>query len=196
MLLVVSAMAAEYPAPDTYVITSKPSFKINVGDQSELLTCDAKLVLRTSEPSITAEGTRRVDLEVVNWEAQGTSELLGDVRFTMIKGEKTPDASFVVSKQAYDASAPGDFPALAQFALWYELETQYGKVANLYGLTQGEILSFPPRSGEIFTMEKGDTAQLMAALMPEPVSALSAAGEITPVNVSIRPADCACPVQE
>ncbi|MCP4661897.1 MAG: hypothetical protein GY856_41365 [bacterium] len=105
----------------------------------------------------------------------------------------TPDPSYVQSYQLWTPENPHDFPAHAQFAVAYELETKFGIVSGLYGLAQGSIRSFPP-TDEVFTMDKGDTAELMVALMPEPVSALSAAGEVTPVNVTVRPG--ACPEDE
>ena len=109
----------------------------------------------------------------------------------MQKGMPTHDASFVQSYQNWNPEKPLDFPAQAQFAMPYELETPFGNITGLYGLTAGSITSFPPAPNSIFTMKKGDTAKVMAALMPQSLSALSAAGEVTPVNVTIRPAACA-----
>jgi len=192
-LVAVPAMAGnidfmkEFPQAGVYTIYSLPSFNIVVGDRTEVLTCEAELVLRTGTPYVSDEGFRQVDLEIIDWHATGSSELLGEVTFRMIEGD-TPDQSYVRSYQIGDR----DFPAHAQFAVMYELETQFGTVSGLYGLTEGSIRAFPP-ANDLFTMEKGDTAALMAALMPEPVSALSAAGEVTPVNVTVRPVLCACP---
>jgi len=197
-LLAAPAMAGEFmkelPAAGTYTIHSLPSFNITVGDRSEVLTCDASLKLRTSDPYVTTDGTRRVDVEILDWTATGTSELIGDVTFKLIQGAKAADESYVQSYQVYDADNPKDFPAHAQFAVSYELQTQFGTVTGLYGFTEGSARAFPPR-GDIFTMVKGDTADLMAELMPEAVSSLSAAGEVTPVNVSVRPSACFCPAE-
>jgi hypothetical protein len=180
----------EFPEAKTYVMNSEPFFNIAVGDQTEVLKCQAELKLRAGSPYVAEDGTRRVDIEVMDWHAAGTSKLLGgDVKFRMLQGVSTPDQSYVKSFQTWDASKPQDFPAHAQFAVPYELETPFGTVTGLFGLTEGTVRSFPPW-GEIFTMKKGDTAELMAALMPEPISALSAAGEVTPVNVTVRPAAC------
>jgi len=181
----------EFPAAGVYTIHSLPSFNIAVGDRTEVLTCEAELVLRTGTPYLTEDGQRRVELEIIDWHATGTSELLGKVSFRMLKDAATADESYVQSYQFWNPAQPLDFPAHAQFAVMYELETEYGTVTGLYGLTEGAIRSFPP-TDEIFTMEKGDTAALMAALMPESVATLSAAGEVTPVNVTVRPAACAC----
>lgn len=183
----------EFPEAGTYVIHSLPSFNIVVGDRTEVLTCEAELTLETGTPYVTDDGKRRVDLKVVDWHATGTSELLGgDVNFRMLQGVTTAESSYVESYQLWNDASPQDFPAHAQFAVPYELETPFGTVSGLFGLTEGTIKAFPP-SGDIFTMKKGDTAELMAALMPESVSSLSAAGEVTPVNVTVRPAACACP---
>jgi hypothetical protein len=182
----------EFPTPDVYTIHSKPSFNITVGDRVEVVTCKAQLRLRTGKPYVAADGTRRVDLEILDWKADGYSELLGgDLHFRMQQGVPMRDASYVKSLQSWNPNQPQDFPAHAQFAMPYELDTPFGKIKGLYGLTTGSIGSFPPRS-EVFSMKKGDTAEIVAALLPESVSSLSAAGEVTPVNVTVRPNLCAC----
>jgi hypothetical protein len=194
-LLAAPVMAGEFmdkmPPAGEYTIHSLPSFNIAVGDRTEVLECDAELILRTSEPYVTETGHKRQDVQILDWVAKGKSELLGDVTFKMIEG-KAADESYVESFQVWDADNPRDFPARAQFAVMYELTTQFGTVSGLYGFTEGSTRAFPPR-GDIFTMVKGDTADLMAELMPEPVSSLSATGEVTPVSVSVRPAACFCP---
>lgn len=185
-------MMAEFPEAGTYVLHSEPKFSIDVGDQNELVICRAKLVLRTGEAYITETGKRRVDLEVVSWKADGYSELLGgELHFRMLNDMKTEEESYVESYALYQASdAVRDFPAHAQFAVPYELETPFGTVSGLYGLTSGTIEAFPPQAGALFRMEKGDTANLMASLMPAAVSSLSAAGNTEPVQVSITPLAC------
>lgn len=184
-------MPTQFPKSDVYTIHSKPSFNIAVGDRTEVVTCKAELRLRTSEPVVAEDGSRRVDLEIIDWKADGYSELLGgDLHFSMQQGMPMRDPSFVKSYQTWNPGQPMDFPAHAQFAMPYELETPFGKISGLYGMTSGSITSFPPKNS-IFTMKKGDTAEVVAALLPESVSSLSAAGEVTPVNVTIRPAACA-----
>lgn len=183
----------QFPEANVYTIHSLPSFNITVGDRVEVVTCKAELRLRTAEPTIAADGTRRVDLQILDWKADGYSELLGgDLHFRMEQGKAAADSSYVKSHQVWNATKPMDFPAHAQFAVPYQLETPFGKVKGLYGLTTGQINSFPPR-GVIFTMKKGDTAEIVAELLPESISSMSAAGEVTPVNVTVRPAACACP---
>jgi len=183
----------EFPEAGVYTLHSEPTFEVTVGDKTELVTCRAELVLKTSEPYLTDRNKRRVDLEVVSWHADGASELLGgEMHFRMLNGETTPDESYVESYEFYSPQeASRDFPAHAQFSVPYELETPFGTISGLYGLTEGTIEAFPPQPGALFKMEKGDTANLMASLMPEPVSALSAAGEVTPVKVTVKPAACA-----
>ncbi len=194
MLAAIPAVAAGpsvFPAPDVYTIHSKPSFNITVGDRVEVVTCKAELKVRTGKPYIAEDGARRVDLEILDWKADGYSEALGgDLHFRMEKNRPMRDPSFVKSYQSWNPDKPLDFPAEAQFAMPYVLDTPFGKINGLYGVTGGSITSFPPRNS-IFTMKKGDTAEIVAALMPESVSSMSAAGEVTPVNVTIRPAACA-----
>ncbi len=185
--------AAQFPEADVYTIHSLPSFNIAIGDRVEVVTCKAELRLRTGKPYVAADGTRRVDLEILDWKADGYSEALGgDLHFRMEQGKPTRDPSYVKSYQTWNAEKPMDFPAHAQFSVPYELETPFGKVKGLHGLTTGQINSFPPRN-TVFSMKKGDTAEIVAELLPEMISSMSAAGEVTPVNVSVRPAACLCP---
>jgi hypothetical protein len=186
-----AAKTNTFPASDAYTLHSSPAFNVTVGDRAEVVRCKAELHLRTGKPYVGDDGVRRVDLEILDWQADGYSELLGgDLHFRMQKGVPMRDPSFVKSYQAWSPAKPMDFPAHAQFAMPYELETPFGKIKGLYGLTSGSITSFPPAPHSIFTMKKGDTAEIVAALLPESVSSLSAAGEVTPVNVTVRPAAC------
>lgn len=195
-LLAIPAFAkqpAQFPASDVYTIHSLPSFNISVGDRTEVVTCKAELRLRTGKPYVAADGTRRVDLEILDWKADGYSAALGgDLHFRMEQGKQQREPSYVKSHQVWNAEQPMDFPAHAQFAVPYELETPFGKVKGLYGLTTGQINSFPPK-GAVFTMKKGDTAEIVAELLPESISSMSAAGEVTPINVTVRPSACLCP---
>jgi hypothetical protein len=193
LVVAVPAFAKEpnaFPVSNVYVIHSMPNFNITVGDRAEVVTCKAQLTLRTGAPYVAADGTRRVDLEILDWKADGYSELMGgDLHFRMEKGRAMREASYVKSYQSWTPDNPKDFPAYAQFAMPYELETPFGKVTGLYGLTSGMINNFPPK-GSVFTMKKGDTANIVTALLPASISSLSAAGEVTPVNVTVRPAAC------
>jgi hypothetical protein len=181
--------AEDFPKAGLYEIRSNPTFMIRVGEGKEVVKCDAVLTLRAGDPYVTAAGTRRVDLTIMNWKADGTSELLGGpLRFRMVQGGKTEDPSYVETFQP--AGKDHDFPAQAQFAVPYKIETPFGTVNGLYGVTRGTIHSFPPR-GDVFSMAKGDVANLVASLMPAPLSAMSAAGEVTPQEVQIQPLACA-----
>lgn len=181
----------EFPASDVYTLHSNPSFNVTVGDRVEVVRCKAELRLRTGKPFVAADGVRRVDLEIIDWKADGYSELLGgDLHFRMEKGRPMRDPSYVQSYQLWNPEKPLDFPAHAQFAMPYELDTPFGKIKGLYGVTAGSITSFPPAPNSVFTMKKGDTAEIVAALLPESVSSLSAAGEVTPVKVTVRPSAC------
>ena len=178
----------DFPKAGLYELHSNPTFMVRVGASKEVVKCKATLTLRTSDPYLTPAGTRKVDLTVVDWKADGTSELLGGpLRFRMTPGAKTEDPSFV---ETFKAAGKGhDFPAQAQFVVPYRLETPFGTVGGLYGVTRGTIHSFPPK-GDVFSMAKGDVANVMAKLMPAPLSALSAAGETTEEEVTIEPIAC------
>lgn len=180
----------DFPTAGEYVINSKPTFMITVGETKEVVECDATLVVRASDPYITAAGSKRVDLTVVDWKADGKSVLLdGELHFRMVKGVEPSDASYV---ESYQLAGTHDFPAQAQFAVPYEVETPFGTMSGLHGVTRGSIKQFPP-SGDIFLMEKGDIGDMMAELMPAPLSQLSAAGAETAGTVTVQPIACACP---
>jgi hypothetical protein len=155
-----------FPKAGQYTINSHPSFLVTVGDTKEVVECNATLVVKAGDPYITKTGTRRVDLQIV---------------------------SFVETYQVAKASSSAaDFPAKAQFAVPYEIDTPFGVVSNLVGVTRGTIKAFPP-SNDVFIMEKGDIAKLMNALMPAPLSSMSASGTVQPAAVSIQPLACGCP---
>jgi hypothetical protein len=198
VLVVVAPLAAEpsapavkapnFPTAGVYELHSHPSFLVTVGDSKEVVECNATLVIKASEPYLTTTGRHRVDLQVVHWQADGTSVLLGgELHFRKIDTAKPIADSFV---ESYQLAGYNDFPAKAQFAVPYEVETPFGTVTGLQGVTRGAIKSFPPH-GDLFMMEKGDVGDLVAQLMPEPLYALSAAGEQTTQPVSVEPLACA-----
>ena len=181
-----------FPKSDQYVLHSEPQFIVKVGESEEVVRCKARLTLQTGEAYVADRGKRRVDLKVVDWQAEGTSKLLGGpIKFRMIKnGTPTPDKSYVESYELASAKGAQDFPAHAQFVVHYELETPFGIVSDLYGVTAGTIEAFPPQPGALFKMKKGDVAHLMAELMPEPLSAMSAAGDVKTVTATVEPVAC------
>jgi hypothetical protein len=180
--------ARDFPRAGLYELHSQPTFMVRVGESKEVVKCNATLRLRTSDPYVTPSGTRRVDLTVIDWKADGDSKLLGGpLHFRMTPGVKTEDRSFVETFQAADKG--NDFPAQAQFVVPYKIETPFGAIGGLYGVTRGTIHSFPPK-GDVFSMAKGDVAKLMAKLMPAPLSSMSAAGETATEEVTIDPLAC------
>jgi hypothetical protein len=184
----------KFPKAGQYVIHSHPSFLVSVGDSKEVVECDATLTIKAGDPYVTAQGTRRVDLTILDWKANGVSKLLGGpLNFRMSKGAKIDDESFVETYNIVNAkNGAKDFPAKAQFAVPYEINTPFGTVAGLTGVTRGSIKAFPPND-DVFLMEKGDIAEVMAELLPAPLSAMSAAGEVTAKDITIRPLACGCP---
>jgi len=192
---VFAGQMANFPKAGEYTIHSHPSFLVSVGDSKEVVNCNATLLLRAGDPYITKQGTHRVDLTILDWKADGTSKLLGGpLNFRMMQGTKVADSSFVETYGVVKTGAK-EFPAKAQFAVPYEIDTPFGTVSNLTGVTRGTIKAFPP-SGDTFLMEKGDVAKVMAQLMPGQLSSVSAAGEVSPAEVKITPLACDCPVAE
>jgi len=185
-----------FPHAGVYTINSHPSFLISVGDSKEVVECNATLIVKAGDPYITKTGTRRVDLQIVDWKASGDSKLIGGpLNFRMTKGVKVDDKSFVETYGMAKVAHAADFPAKAQFAVPYEIDTPFGVVGGLVGVTRGTIKAFPP-SNDVFTMEKGDIAKLMNALMPSPLSSMSASGATSLTEVTVQPLACACPAAE
>jgi hypothetical protein len=138
---------ASFPKAGVYTINSHPSFMIKVGSNKEVVECDATLQVLADDSYTTKQGTRRVDLTILDWKANGSSKLLGGpLHFRMIKGAKSADASFVETYQVANASNnQKDFPAKAQFAVPYEIDTPFGTVSNLNGVTAAPSMpSRPP----------------------------------------------------
>src|SRR5712691_2336523 len=102
-----------FPKAGQYVINSHPSFLISVGDNKEVVECNATLVIQAGDPYVTKQGTRRVDLKIVDWKANGTSKLLGGpLNFHMTQGAKTADQSFVETYNVVNVkNGEKDFPA-------------------------------------------------------------------------------------
>ncbi len=182
-LVASSATAGELPKPGDYVIKSHPQFRVTVGDAEEMVYCDATLVLRTTEPFATGANTQRINMQVVAWEASGTSELLGGkLQFRMIPGS-VDEESYIETKDA------NNFPAYAQFAIKYELETPFGVLSDLTGLTWGNISAFPPANGDKMQLRKGQK-DLIAHLLPAPLSAMSAAGMVIQQSAAVTAIIC------
>ena len=186
LMLVVSTVSAggkELPKAGEYVINSQPQFRVTVGDSEELVKCEAVLVLKTTDPYVTDQNTRRVDVQVVDWKATGTSELLGgQLQFRMIPGS--------VDEESYiEAKSAESFPAHAQFAIKYEMETPFGVMTNLVGVTWGQINAFPPAPGDTMQLRKG-AGGLVAQLMPVPLSAMSAAGAVQAQSAAVEAVSC------
>lgn len=184
--------ATDFPKAAEYTIVCHPAFQVTVGDTKEIVTTNATVVVRASDPYLTAAGTRRVDLKIVSWKADGVSQLLGGpLKFRMIESSKPLAASFAETNHVVTArSGRHDFPARAQFVVPYEVETPFGTVSDLTVVVRGPIGAFPPAPEDIFKMEGGDTAKVMAQLLPAPLSSMSASGRVAPVAVSVDPVGC------
>ncbi|HVS01077.1 MAG TPA: hypothetical protein VMW27_30955, partial [Thermoanaerobaculia bacterium] len=65
-----------------------------------------------------------------------------------------------------------------------------GTVSNLTVVVRGPIGAFPPAPEDLFKMEQGDTAKVMAQLLPAPLSTMTAAGEVAALPIDISPIGC------
>lgn len=137
--------------PGVYTIKSNPIFTVMNGDEKEIVVLEARLDLRTGGASVDRIGRRGVDLEILRWEAKGHSKLLdSDVAMRMVsRSLPESETSFVQAE-----GKKRDFPAKARFVIPYEIETRYGKIEGLTGITQGRITNFPPSPTDRFEMVK------------------------------------------
>lgn len=138
-----------FPTAGRYEFNSQPIFKVSKGGKSEVIVCQGKMVIQTQKPFLNSDKKQQVNVEVLEWKAVGTSELLGGpVVLTMTKGRKGSEASRVV------ASTTKDFPADAQFAVSYEMKTSSGTVSGLNGVIRGVIRALPPLPADMMSMDK------------------------------------------
>jgi hypothetical protein len=157
------ARATVFPKSGEFEIRSFPMFQLSNGKQAEVLVCEAKMVLRTSEPR-GAGPRRQIDVDILDWVATGRSRLLGGpVEFRLTPEGRRP-------KSWVRAGREGDLPGQARFALRYQVTTPQGTVRGLNGVAKGPIRSFPPR-GDIFMVDK----------------------TLTIGGLEVTPVACACP---
>lgn len=156
-----------FPAPGEFVIYSTPLFLVLRDGQQELVEFDASMRVRIGASRKAANGTRSVDVEMIEWEAVGKSRLLdGEVRYTLLRGLKSK-----VSGLTTAADLPGRMELSGQFAL-----SLNGKTVNEHkGSARGVISTFPPAAGDLFNL---------------------AGNVVTVGNVRIAGVACACPAVE
>lgn len=136
-----------FPPAGRYEIFNTPIFHVVVGEQEELLRCKGRLVVETSDAISTRKGLRRIDLEVVDWEASGESRLLGGtVKFVVTKGLKAyVDAG----------SERADFPGRMTVGVRAQTYLNDQQVDEHESKVTGLISAFPPQEGDLFDISWG-----------------------------------------
>jgi hypothetical protein len=128
-------------------IHSRPIFVVVSGERSDILVCEANMVVETGEPYENKSGRRQVDIRESDWVARGNSELLGgNVEFRL--NPERQQESWVI------AGENEDFPAQLRFGMDYNVRTSRGTLEGLTGFATGDIQSFPPKITDIFTIDK------------------------------------------
>jgi hypothetical protein len=165
----------QFPPGGDYEIFSRPDFFVEIGDRGELLHCEARLVIRTSDAVVNKKGIRQVDFKVLEWEATGTSRLLGgaEVKFTVIK-------SLQCSVTA--GSEKADLPGKMAVSLRSATYVNGVKVDEHPSKASGMISSFPPAKGDLFQISSPEKTHDLAALTK---------GALTG-HLQIHPISCAC----
>jgi len=146
------------------MIYSTPMFLIERDDQQELVRFEATMHVRTGRSTKTERGPRRVDIEMLKWEAVGTSKLLGgEVRYQLLKGMKS-----YVTGLTPAADLPGRMQLSGQFAFYLNGQ----KVDEHRGGASGLVSGIPPAEGDLFHIS---------------------GKEVSVGNVKISGVACACP---
>jgi hypothetical protein len=137
-----------FPTAGRYEFNSQPIFKVSKGGKSEVIVCQGKMVIQTQKPFLNRDKKQQVNVEVLEWKAVGTSELLGGpVVLTMTKGNAKKTSHVV-------ASNTKDFPANAQFSVSYEMKTSSETISGLTGVIKGVIRALPPLPADVMSMDK------------------------------------------
>lgn len=131
-----------FPTPGEFIIYSSPVFVITRDDQQEVIELQASMRVQAGAPAKTARGTREVDIKMLEWEAVGTSRLLGgEVRYSLIRGMKSRVTGVTAA-----ADMPGRMDLVGQFSL-----SLNGQVVDEHrGRARGLISAFPPAEGDLF----------------------------------------------
>ncbi|HEU0300819.1 MAG TPA: hypothetical protein VFR37_15260 [Longimicrobium sp.] len=149
--------AHQFPPAGEYEIYSLPEFFVQNGERGELLVCAGRIRLRTSNPVVDRRGRRRVNLKVLEWEAVGTSELLGGaeirVRATRSLG------SYVVAM-----SDRADLPGRMVLSILSSTYVNGQQVDEHKGRAEGLISAFPPAKGDLFALSAPAATHDLSAL--------------------------------
>jgi len=151
-----------------------------VGDETEIVVCEANMQVTTAEPVQDAQGVPQVPIQVANWVAKGRSRLLN----TDLEFQLTPGPSPLSTLTGFAGGAPQSgagtvtptgpgaaFPAQLDFVMNYQMTatmrsdgalaaggdvfaggqpTVVGRATNLRGNAVGTITSFPPKPTDTF----------------------------------------------
>jgi hypothetical protein len=141
-------LPGSFPRAGIFEMHSRPIFALIHGRQSEVVVCKAYLKVQTADPYTNPRtGRRQVDAEILEWYADGISEMLGgSIHFQMSEGASR--RSWVVGGKL------SDYPATLNFELLYEAETPFGTLTGLRGTAKGTISSLPPALSDVVYMNK------------------------------------------
>lgn len=148
-----ATLVTRFPGGGRFTIAMKPSFRITKSETSDVIVCHGDLTIKTDEV-VSHEGKRQIRVEILDWVASGTSQALSgpfDFRFVANSRVEAAESRIV----AGDVS---DFPAVAHFAVPYELRTSLGTARGVK-LMSGVIRSLPPAPADVLSIS--DVAPLV-----------------------------------
>jgi hypothetical protein len=137
-----------FPPPGEFIIYSSPVFVVTRGENQEVMTFAATMRVRAGTTTKTAAGSRVVDIEMLEWEAVGKSNLLaGEVRYSLLRGLKSRVAGLTAV-----ADLPGRMELTGRFALLLN----GNKVDEHRGRAVGLVSAFPPAEGDLFDISSSE----------------------------------------
>lgn len=137
--------AHAFPPAGEYEIYSRPEFFVQNGERGELLVCAGRIRLRTSDPVVDRRGRRRVKIEVLEWEAAGTSQILGGAE---VRVSATRSLNSYVEAMSDRADLPGRMVLSIMSSTWVNGE----RVDEHRGRAEGLVSAFPPARGDLFAL--------------------------------------------
>ena len=180
--------AAEFPGPRCLHHQAAAAFSAYVGDRVEVVTCKAEFQDPHRPAYVAADGMRRVDLQILDWKADGYFASSSAATCTS-RCSRAPRCASPATCSRTRRGTPSSRWTSRRTAQFRDVlrvsHSSFGQIKGLYGF------SLRASSARLAVHdEEGRHRGNVVALLPESISSMSAAGEVTPVNVTVRPAAC------
>lgn len=131
-----------FPEAGDYAVYSSVTFFVQRGGAGELVDCDSRMFISLSDARLSEEGQRVVEMNVMEWEAYGQSELLGgEIGFRLVEN---------LDSRVTAGSPAADLPGKMYVSGMLETFFNGTKVDESFGEAEGLISRFPPAPGDLF----------------------------------------------